>query len=82
MASFQTIVYQMILSVLRDAKMTSASPGKINTFVGLETTSAGTIGTDDELREAIIDLVGDEFDLVGPDELAQDLLDAEQHRIL
>ena len=67
----------MILSVLRDAKMTSASPGKINTFVGLETTSAGTIGTDDELREAIIDLVGDEFDLVGPDELAQDLLDAE-----
>lgn len=79
MASFQTIVYQMILSVLRDAKMTSASPAKINTFIGLESgaaTSAG-IGTDDELREAIIELVGEEFDLVGEDELAQDLLDAE-----
>lgn len=77
MSSFQNIVYQMILTVLRDAKMTSASPGKINTFVGLESGVSTSIGTDDELREAIIDLVGEEFDLVGADELAEDLLDAE-----
>jgi len=77
MASFQNIVYQMILSVLRDAKMTSASPGKTNTFIGLEGTFSGTIGSDDELREAIIDLVGDAFDLEDPDDLAQDLLDSE-----
>lgn len=77
MASFQNIVYQMILSVLRDSKMTSASPGKTNTFIGLETAFSGTIGTDAELQEAILELVGDKFDLESPDDLAQDLLDAE-----
>lgn len=77
MASFQNIVYQMILSVLRDSKMTSASPGKTNTFIGLESGFSASIGTDTELQEAILELVGDKFDLESPDDLAQDLLDAE-----
>lgn len=77
MSSFSNITYQMILSVLRDAKMTSASPGKINTFVGLGDGFVGDIGTDEELQEAILDLVGDKFDLESPDDLAQNLLDSE-----
>ncbi len=64
MADFQSIVYQMILSVLRDAEMTSAggdSP-KTNTFKGLTTGGTSEIGLDEELREAIREIVGEVID--------------------
>ena len=46
MADFQSIIYQMILSVLRDAEITSANPTHTNTFKGL-TAGSSEIGLDD-----------------------------------
>jgi len=59
MADFQSIVYQMILSVLRDAQMTSASPGKTNTFKGLTNLGSSQIGLDAELRKAVEDVINE-----------------------
>ncbi len=75
-ADFQSIVYQIVLSVLRSGEFTSASPGHINTFIGV-TGGPGEIGTSEELREAILSIIGEDFEGDNPDSIVQDLLDAE-----
>lgn len=56
MADLQTIFYQIVLSIMRESKFSSASPGHTNTFIGV--TGANTsIGTDEELRQAIMDII-------------------------
>ncbi len=56
MADLQTIFYQVGLALLRDAQFTSASPGHINEFIRV--TGANTsIGTDEEIKQAIKDIV-------------------------
>jgi len=78
MAGLQTIIYQIVLSIMRDSQFSSASKGHINKFLGV--TGANTsIGTDEELKEAIREIIEDlgvETE-EGADDLAGDLLDAE-----
>ncbi len=76
MADFQRIVYQMILSVLRGAKMTSKDPTFTNVFKGM---GSPDVGFDEELKEAIRETVdGFIVDPDSPDKLAENLLDAEE----
>ena len=62
MAAFQSILYQMILSVLRDAQIISANPTHTNTFKGLIETSSD-IGLDEEL-EAIAAKLSETVDAI------------------
>jgi len=81
MASIENIVLQMILSAFRSAQMSSASPGKVNRFMGLE--NAGALGVMDiqgEIETAILELVGEGGTQKDPSDLAQDLLDAEEKK--
>ena len=81
MADFQSIVYQMILSVLRDAEMTSANETHTNTFKGLATGGTSEIGLDEELREAIREVVSEFIDdPESMDDLSDDLLKAEEKK--
>ena len=78
MADLQNIIYQMVLSLLRDSKFTSASPGHINKFIGVNV-AATTIGTDEEIRAAILEIINSEGvgkEKTGKD-LASDLSDVE-----
>ena len=79
MASFKNIILQYVLSILRSSEFTSASPGHINTFKGLAS-GTGDIGTDDELRAAILEIIGDDIDTDSPDSLSQDILDSENKK--
>jgi len=80
MAGLQTIIYQIVLSIMRESQFSSASPGHINEFLGV--TGANTsIGTDEELREAIAEIM-EEIGVGGGKEeteadLASDLLNVE-----
>ena len=56
MADFQSIIYQMILAVLRDAEITSANPTHTNTFKGL-TVGSEEIGLDEELQAAVVEAI-------------------------
>jgi len=56
MADLQTIFYQIVLSILRDSKFTSASPGHVNQFTGVEG-AFGEIGTEEEIKQAIQDII-------------------------
>jgi len=80
MASLDSIIRQMILSAFRSANMTSASPGHINRFIGLESQGGmDIIGSNEEVNAAIREAVGGFVD--DPDSaegLAGDLLDSEQ----
>lgn len=61
MANIENIILQMILSAFRSAKMTSASPGHINRFIGLENTGAmGVMDVEGEIESAILELIGEE----------------------
>lgn len=79
MTSLDVIVKQMILSAFRSANMTSASPGHINHFIGIESQGGmDIIGSDEEMRAAVLEAVS-EF-MQNPESaetLSQDLLDAE-----
>jgi len=78
MADLQTIIYQIVLSILRNSNFESASVGHINHFIGVEGANT-SIGTDEELKAAIEEIVtslGIETDKTEQD-LAFDLLDAE-----
>ena len=58
MANLQNIFYQIVLSILRDARFSSASEGHINKFEGV----AGgpvSIGSDDEIKQAIAEIVAE-----------------------
>lgn len=56
MADLQNIFYQIVLSILRDSKFSSASKGHINKFEGV-TGAQTSIGTDQEIRDAIAEIV-------------------------
>ncbi len=54
MASLDVIIKQMILSAFRSANMTSASPGHINHFIGIESQGGmDIIGNNEEINAAI-----------------------------
>lgn len=58
MATLDIIIKQMILSAFRSANMTSASPGHVNHFIGLESQGdMGVIGSNDEINDAILEVV-------------------------
>jgi len=62
-ASIENIILQMILSAFRSAKMTSASKGWVNRFIGLE--NAGVMGVMDvegEIETAILELISNQQD--------------------
>lgn len=75
MAELQSIIYQIILSVLRSSEFTSASPGFKNQFIGVPNT-VGDIGNNAELEEAILEIVGDSFEGDSPDNLNANITDA------
>ena len=79
MASFRSVILQYVLSILRSSEFTSASPGHTNTFKGI-TSGMGDIGSDDELRAAILEIIGDDLETDSPDSLSQDLLDSENKK--
>jgi len=72
----------MILSAFRSAQMSSASPGKVNRFVGLE--NAGSLGVMDvegEIETAILDIVGKSEIENDPSSIAESLtIDAEEKK--
>lgn len=80
MATLDSIIKQMILSAFRSAKMTSASPGHINRFIGIESQGGmDIIGSTEEINTAIREAVqGFVDDPDSADNLADSLLDAEQ----
>ncbi len=84
MASLQSIIYQMVLSMLREAQFTSANPTHINKFKGLTSGPASDIGTDEEFAQAFAEIVRKELADLGLEEseedLSQDLLDFEQKK--
>jgi len=54
MATLDVIIKQMILSAFRSAQMTSASPGHINRFIGIESQGGmDIIGSNEEINDAI-----------------------------
>lgn len=80
MATLDSIIKQMILSAFRSAKMESASPGKINRFLGMEFESGmdiigSTEEINDAIREAVANIVNDPD---SAENLAEDLLNAEE----
>jgi len=76
MASLSAIFKQMILSTFRSAKMTSASPGHINHFIGIENIGSEVIGSDEEIKAAILEVIQG-LEIEAPEDLAEDLLDVE-----
>jgi len=80
MATLDIIIKQMILSAFRSANMTSASPGHINHFIGLESQGGmDIIGSNEEINDAIRQAVeGITSDPDSADSLADNLLDSEQ----
>jgi len=80
MATLDSIIKQMILSAFRSANMTSASPGHINRFIGIESQGGmDIIGSNEEINAAIREAVqGFVDDPDSAESLAQDLLDSEE----
>lgn len=80
MASLDVIIKQMILSAFRSANMTSASPGHVNHFIGIESQGGmDIIGSNEEINAAIREAVGDiTTSEAGAEELSQNLLDSEE----
>ena len=80
MASLDIIIKQMILSAFRSADMTSASPGHVNHFIGIESQGGmDIIGSNEEINAAIREAVGSiTSDPDSAEELAQNLLDSEE----
>lgn len=82
MPALQTIIYQMVLAMLRESKFSSANITKINKFLGLQGGLPTNIGTDEEFAQAIQEIVRKELTDIGLDESttdqAQDLLDAKE----
>ncbi len=80
MATLDSIIKQMILSAFRSANMTSASPGHINRFIGIESQGGmDIIGSNEEINDAIRQAVeGITTDPDSADSLAGNLLDSEQ----
>ena len=80
MATLDSIIKQMILSAFRSANMTSASPGHINRFIGIESQGGmDIIGSNEEINAAIREAVqGFVDDPDSADNLAGSLLDSEQ----
>jgi len=80
MASLDVIIKQMILSAFRSANMTSASPGHINHFIGIESQGGmDIIGNNEEINAAIREAVeGITSDPDSAESLAGNLLDAEE----
>lgn len=82
MVSFSNVIYQYILSILRDSEFTSASPSHTNKFKGIDGSPEG-IGTDEEFEETLKQIVEDVVNEMGivseksEQELAEDLLNAE-----
>jgi hypothetical protein len=60
-SSLESIIRQMILSTLRSSKMTSASPGHINYFIGID--DGGIIDVGNELDSAVSELGGSSKDV-------------------
>jgi len=81
MASLDVIIKQMILSAFRSANMTSASPGHVNHFIGLESQGGMDIlGSNEEINGAIQEAV--EKITSNPNSantLTENLLDSEQN---
>lgn len=77
-ASIDVIIKQMILSTLRSAKITSASPDKTNHFIGIDESSILDISG--ELEQAIAEIIGSATTEKDTSELAQDLLDSEEKK--
>ena len=61
MADLQSIMYQIVLSILRDSRFSSASKGHTNKFEGIDS-AATQIGTDEEINEAIREIVEEVID--------------------
>lgn len=60
MANLDVIIKQMILSAFRSANMTSASPGHINHFIGIESQGGmDIIGSNEEINAAIREALQD-----------------------
>jgi len=80
MATLDVIIKQMILSAFRSANMTSASPGHINRFIGIESQGGmDIIGSNEEINDAIRQAVeGITSDPDSAESLSGDLLDSEQ----
>lgn len=80
MATLDSIIKQMILSAFRSANMTSASPGHINRFIGIESQGGmDIIGSNEEINAAIREAVqGFVDDPDSAESLAGELLDSEQ----
>jgi len=80
MATLDSIIKQMILSAFRSAKMSSASPGWINHFIGIEAQGGmDIIGSNAEINDAIRQAVeGITSDPDSAESLAGNLLDSEQ----
>jgi len=80
MASLDSLIKQMILSAFRSANMTSASPGHINHFIGIESQGGmDIIGSEEEMKAAVLEAVGAIID--NPEtaqSLSQGLLDGEE----
>jgi len=81
MASLDVIIKQMILSAFRSANMTSASPGHVNHFIGIESQGGmDIIGSNEEINTAIREAVESiTSDPDSADSLADSLLDSEQN---
>lgn len=80
MATLDIIIKQMILSAFRSAKMTSASPGHVNRFIGIESQGGMDIlGSNEEInnaiREAVKEVVSDPD---SADDLTEELLDSKE----
>lgn len=80
MASLDVIIKQMILSAFRSANMTSASPGHVNHFIGIESQGGmDIIGSNEEINAAIREAVeGITSDPDSAESLAGNLLDGEK----
>lgn len=80
MPSIRSIIQQMILSSMRGAKITSANPTHTNTVKEI-VSSEIDIGSDEEFKEAIIELLGDVVtESKDAQDLAQDLIDADSKK--
>jgi len=81
MASLDVIIKQMILSAFRSAMMTSASPGHVNRFIGIESQGGmDIIGNNEEINAAIRLAVDDiTSDPDSAESLADNLLNAEEN---
>jgi len=80
MATLDSIIKQMILSAFRSAKMSSASRGFTNRFLGMESQGGlDIIGSNEEINDAIQQAIeGITADPDSAQSLAGDLLDSEE----